>query len=165
MNTEREMKEWLDGWFFAIDHERNCTTSTPVDRDFIPSHRPKYVYAEDGPVSNNNSHHWSETEDAIMLEMRRAGNTFREIGKALSLAGSTCQRRFKELLEVQGFTPPKRKHKPLKWSLETEARVVAMREMGMGFHEIGPVCGMTRQQANELYRRYKDRQKREEMAA
>lgn len=161
MNIEQEMKAYFDGWLFSIDYERNRTVSTSVPIDYIPSHKPKCTMDEDESRNQNLGHRWSEVEDQTLLEMRRAGNTFREIGKAMAMSGSAAQRRHQDLMMQQGYMPPKRRFKPLKFSLELEARVVEMRDKGMGFHEIAPIVGIGRVQANELYRRYKLRQQRE----
>jgi len=162
--TEAAMKAYFDGWFFAIDFERGRTVSTEVPRDFIPDHKPKYTM-DDEDKPNNNAHRWTVNEDATLLEMRRAGNTFRQIGAAVGLSGSSCQCRYHVLRTALGLKAEPRHTKPLKFSLEVEARIAELRERGMGFDEIGPLVGLTRQTANEIYRRYRRRKERMEAAA
>lgn len=164
MNLEKELKEFLDGWFFSIDHERCRTVTTAVDVDFIPSHKPKYS-PEDEEFISPRTHQWTDVEDQTILEMRRAGNIFKQIGEALGLSTSAVQNRYHELRVRHGLLNEPTVLRNPKYPLELEARVVEMHDNGLGFHEIGPQLGMTRQQANHLYRRYRERKERRERFA
>lgn len=167
MNTlEQEMKAFLDGWFFSIDHERGRTISTDVPVDFIPDHRPKYMPEDEECRNNNNAHRWTEVEDQTLLDMRRQGHTFREIGKALGLSGSPVQGRYALLCTKLGLRRVSAvRTESMKHSMELEARIVEMRIKGMGFPEIGDRVGLPREIVNAIFRRYRDRCKRMERMA
>lgn len=161
MNLEQEMKAYFDGWFFSIDYERDRTVTVAVAKDFIPSHRPKFAPEDEEHISPR-THQWTDLEDQTILEMRRAGNIFREIGKALGFSTSAVQNRYSELRVKLRLRNEPLVLRNAKYPLELEARVVELRKQGRGFEEIGPLLGMTRKQANHLFRRYRDRKRREE---
>ena len=149
--TEAYMKAYLDGWFFTLDHERGRVLSNSVPLDYIPDHRPKFLY--DAEVENPNAYPWSESEDLRILELRRQGMTFREIAKVFNMANSSIVKRFRQI------EPPKKPKevRESKYSFDLEARIVGMRLRGMPYPEIGKLVNLTPTTVRDIFRRYRKR--------
>lgn len=157
--SEAQIRQALDGWFYTLDHEKGRTIGIEVPADYIPSHKPKYDAS--GDVEVHYGHQWTAVEDATILAMREAGNSFRAISAAIGMSVTAVTRRHSAL--VPGHRPRVARRR---WhSDEIVQRVLALREINLPFPEIGREVGVTKQQARDIYRHHQLRKAREEWAA
>lgn len=159
MDAEAYMKAELDGWFYTFDWDCGMVRACKVPVDY----KPKYIGQQTSSEPHVSQHRWTALEDDTVITLRNAGKTWRVISKAIGLSTCTVSKRYVVLCAERGIEPLSAAAlQARKYSLETEARVVSLRKNGANFRDIGRVTGLTRDQANQLYLRWVDKQRAKE---
>lgn len=151
MITEQDIRDALDGWFYSLDFERGNVIATPVRKNHIPNHVPKYLseFDQDKPHFNNKK--FTPDQDDTIIRMREQGYIWQDISKAVRHDGTLTRARYIIICRERGIRPLLDVRKK-KFTPEQRRQLIEMRARGVSYAEIGSQIGMTEQQARDLYR-------------
>ena len=152
MNAEQIIKDALDGLFFEIDTEHGRIITRSVPRNYMPKHFAKTPEL-DGLHPNVKV--WTEEEDDRIVGLRHTDMSFNAIAKAVGRDVKLVRNRYEVVCQQRGLQP-KLYSITRKFTKEQCDKLVELRLAGMQFGEIGPLVGMTKQQATDLYQRLRD---------
>lgn len=100
MNAEQQIAEKLNGWFFRVDLETGKVSARQVPRDYIPTHRPRWLPAAEHIKHNNTNgmgFEWTEEQDREILAMREEGLPWKVIGYDMGCSAKTVRYRHAKL--------------------------------------------------------------------
>ena len=153
MITEQVIKDALDGYFYIFECAHQRTRVKRVPKDFVPSHKPNYLYGDEAVTAHGKV--WTAEEDAKLTRMFNAGCTYKEMGKELKVSASSANYRWQELCLLHGYSN-KRANTQEKFPMEVCTKLANLKlAQNLTLAQAAKKMGLTTNQAANLWKRWR----------
>lgn len=154
---EEALRQHLEGHFYRMHYTRDGIevldvakderSETSDDEDMAPAPPPKRGYYPPNSID------WNDKDDRVM-EMREAGASFKEIGRALDVSDASIRARYVKLCKMRGLDIDTSTVQLRRFPPEIEAEIVKARDAGYTFKTIGKRFGISESGVHVIYYRW-----------
>lgn len=163
MDAEQVIKQELDGWFYSIVISSGIDAvpkvyARRVATDYIPYY--SFEETEEGKrhaaKKKVMKREWTPAEDAMLMELRNGGGRWEPIASYMRRHKKSVVERYNQLCAELGQAPITLRPKgAASLSAEEKAKIVALRDAGKSWSQIGAEMNIGLYVARDYYHRFR----------